>query len=283
MLYWVQKEIERIRSIMQKRTLEVWANGELLQVAVGDILYIVIPGTPGEHIKPQVHMLNGEVFSCTRLLNAVEEKLGDGFIRLSRRCVAAIRAIHTISDYVYLNNGEKLAYSPRKKQMLIDSLHEKQKEILHHLAREGQLMSTEEYCEYYRSFDHMPFAFTDIKMVFDDSIHAVDWVFCYGNEALAELEKTPLDALIGKSFGTIFANMDPKWLKSYEQAALYGKTLEIIDYSPEIDTYLHVTCFPTFPGHCGCILKDIAKVQYAEGNQSSEKALRMYLAHIVNA
>ena len=127
MLYWVQKEIERIRSIMQKRTLEVWANGELLQVAVGDILYIVIPGTPGEHIKPKVHMLNGEVFSCTRLLNAVEEKLGDGFIRLSRRCVAAIRAIHTISDYVYLNNGEKLAYSPRKKQMLIDSLQSRRK------------------------------------------------------------------------------------------------------------------------------------------------------------
>ena len=29
---------------------------------------------------------------------------------------------------------------------------------------------------------------------------------------------------------------------------------EINDYSPEIDTDLKVICFPTFKGHCGCIL-----------------------------
>ena len=71
--------------------------------------------------------------------------------------------------------------------------------------------------------------------------------------------------------------------RSYEQVVLYGRIQEIIDYSPEIDTYLHVTCFPTFPGHCGCILKDITKIEYAEGEKSSEKALRLYLAKVINA
>ena len=52
--------------------------------------------------------------------------------------------------------------------------------------------------------------------------------------------------------------MDSKWLRSYERAVLYGEKLELIDYSPEIDANLKVTCFPTFPGHCGCILFNIS-------------------------
>ena len=67
-------------------------------------------------------------------------------------------------------------------------------------------------------------------------------------------KKLPLDKMIGSSFSSLFSNMDSKWLQSYERATLYGETLEIMDYSPEIDTNLKIICFPTFPGHCGCIL-----------------------------
>ena len=90
---------------------------------------------------------------------------------------------------------------------------------------------------------------------------AVDWIFRYGNEALAKLEKTPLEQLIDHAFGSIFPNMDAKWLRVYERTALYGETLEITDYSPEIDTDLRIICFPTFRGHCGCILFDQAEIQ----------------------
>ncbi len=34
----------------------------------------------------------------------------------------------------------------------------------------------EEYHAFYRSFDQMPFAFTDIEMVFNEDRHAVDWI-----------------------------------------------------------------------------------------------------------
>lgn len=67
-------------------------------------------------------------------------------------------------------------------------------------------------------------------------------------------KKLPLDKIIGNSFSSLFSNMDAKWLHVYERATLYGETLEIMDYSPEIDTNLKIICFPTFPGHCGCIL-----------------------------
>lgn len=52
---------------------------------------------------------------------------------------------------------------------------------------------------------------------------------------LAVLEKLPLNKMIGKSFSSLFSNMDTKWLRGYERATLYGETLEIVDYSPEID------------------------------------------------
>ena len=60
--------------------------------------------------------------------------------------------------------------------------------------------------------------------------------------------------------------MDSKWLRSYEQAVLYGKTLEIMDYSPEIDTNLKIICFPTFRGHCGCILFDLNHIRLSENS-----------------
>ena len=79
--------------------------------------------------------------------------------------------------------------------------------------------------------------------------------------ALAKLEKLPLHVLIGSAFGDLFYNMDSKWLESYERAVLYGETLEVLDYSPEIDTNLKVICFQTFVGHCGCILFNVDEMK----------------------
>lgn len=126
----------------------------------------------------------------------------------------------------------------------------------------------------------MPFAFTDIEIVFNEEKQAVDWIFRYGNQALAKLEKMPLDKLIGHSFGSIFANMDEKWLRCYQRSALFGETLQIIDYSPEIDTYLNITSFPTFKGHCGCILFNINDIKYIRGSSDAAKALKMYFGAI---
>lgn len=122
----------------------------------------------------------------------------------------------------------------------------------------------------------MPFTFTDIELVFNDEIHAVDWIFRYGNPALAKLENVPLESLIGHSFGSVFPNIDSKWLRAYERATIYGEMLEIIDYRPEIDTNLKVICFPTFKGHCGCILFNIADIKFTKNSNDAEKAMMLY-------
>ena len=160
-----------------------------------------------------------------------------------------------------LSNGEKICYTKRKKKVLREELQKNQELILAKISKKKLPLTAEEYRKYYKICDALPFAFTDIEMVFNEEKKAVDWIFRYGNEALAALEKQPLDKMIGSSFSSLFSNMDAKWLHVYERATLYGETLEIMDYSPEIDTNLKIICFPTFPGHCGCILFNADKMK----------------------
>ena len=213
-------------------------------------------------------------------LDQLEKMLGDGFIKVHRGCIVSAMAIHDITDNINLSNGESLAYTLRKKNQIIDQFHSKQKCMISSFIEENVPVTEEEYRRYYRSFDSVPFAFADIEMIFNEENHAVDWIFRYGNPALAKLEKLPLEQLIGSSFGSLFSNMDSKWLRSYERATLFGETLELIDYSPEIDTYLKVICFPTFKGHCGCILFNISDIKFTKNSSDAEKALMLYFGKL---
>lgn len=239
----------------------------------GEILYVLMNGKTA-----QLHISDGHVYETRMTLGELEQRLGDEFIKLHRGCIVSVRAIHGITDKVILNNGELLEYTLRKKKWIIDEFCAKQKQMIQSISEgEEQVpMTEEEYHQHYKSFDRLPFAFTDIEMVFDENKHAIDWIFRYGNPELAHLEKLSLENLIGNSFGNLFPSMDSKWLQNYERAALYGETLELIDYSPEIDSYLKITCFPTFPGHCGCILFDLSHIRFTKSSNQNEKALELY-------
>ena len=213
-----------------------------------------------------IHTLDGEIIATRTPMHLLEEALGDNFIRVGRTYLASVMTIRGVTDTVHFSNGETVPYPSNRKAEIRTLLSEKQKRFIARLNDSATPRTEEAYREYYHGFDKLPFAFTDIEMVFNNELRAVDWIFRYGNPALARLEKRPLKKLIGKSFGSVFSNMDSKWLRSYEQAVLYGKTLEIMDYSPEIDTNLKIICFPTFPGHCGCILFDLNSIQLSENS-----------------
>lgn len=244
-------------------------------IGIGTILYVLLINKIAE-----IHVSGGKIYQTRMTLSELEEKLGDGFIKVHRGCIVSAMAIHDISDNINLNNGESLIYTIRKKNQIIEQLHSKQKSIISSFRKDGIPTTEEEYRKHYSSFENLPFAFTDIEMIFNEESHAVDWIFRYGNPALAKLEKLSLEQLIGSSFGSLFSNMDSKWLRSYERATLYGEILEIIDYSPEIDTYLKVICFPTFKGHCGCILFDISEIKFTKNSNDAEKALMLYFGKL---
>ena len=261
--------------MQELKYITIISDKKKIVLAISTILYVLM-----RKDKAEIHVSGGKIYETWMRLMDLEKILGEGFIKVNRGCLVAAMAIHNISDKINLSNGDSLEYTIRKKNKIIDEFHLKQKSMITSFSKGGIPATVEEYHRYYGSFDHMPFAFTDIEMIFNEEKHAVDWIFRYGNPALAKLEKLPLERLIGSSFGSLFSNMDTKWLKSYERATLYGENLEFVDYSPEIDTYLKVTCFPTFRGHCGCILFNISNIKFTENSNDAEKALMLYLGKL---
>lgn len=256
--------------------LTIVADRHKVTLDVRTILYINMHENVAE-----IHTSGGAVYNTRITLEKLEAALGSGFIKPHRSRLVSVMAIHDISDTINLNNGEHIGYVARRKKELIAEVNEKRVQILSSFGSSGQPAAGDNLMEYYRCFDTLPIAFTDIEMVLDDSRNAVDWIFRYANPALAQLEKVPLSGLIGHSFKSVFPNMDSKWLKSYERAALCGEVLELVDHSPEIDTYLKIICFPTAPGHCGCLLFDIAKLQFAQDRGDAHNAKLRYFAKML--
>lgn len=267
--------MSEVADLKKSKYITIISNGKKVVLCISTILYVLMINKIAE-----IHVSGGKIYVTRMTIGELEEKLGEEFIKVHRGCLVSAMAIHDITDKINLNNGESLIYTIRKKNQILEQFRAKQKNIISGFIKEGIPTTDEEYRKHYSSFENLPFAFTDIEMIFNDERHAVDWIFRYGNPALAELEKLPLDRLIGSSFGSLFSNMDQKWLQSYERAILYGETLEIIDYSPEIDAYLKVICFPTFKGHCGCILFDISQIKFTKNSSDAEKALMLYFGKL---
>lgn len=257
-------------------TITIIADRKEVVLNIKSILYVLMEGNIAH-----VHVSDGHIYSTRITMSELEQLLGEDFIKVKRGCLVSVMAIHNITDKINLCNGQTLDYVAHRGKEVRRAFQVKQENIINSFNDDSIPDSPAAYAEHYRIFDALPIAFTDIEMVFDGEFHAVDWIFRYANPALAELEKLPLDQIIGKSFGTLFPNMDAKWLRSYERATLYGETLKIVDYSPEIDTYLDVICFPTFKGHCGCILFDIAQFKFFRQASNTEKAMSLLFNHLL--
>lgn len=245
--------------------ISIISNRMPITLSAEDILYITLADR-----KAVIHVTGNKVYETYSTIAELAQTLGSAFIRIDRGCLVSAKAIHDVSKTVNLINGEALDYAHRRKREIIEQLHIQRQIIAQALAHDDVPTTWADYHRHYAVFDHMPFAFADIEMVFNKDRSAVDWIFRYGNPALAVLEKRPLEALINHSFSSIFPNMDAKWLRVYERTALYGETLEIVDYSPEIDRDLKIISFPTFPKHCGCMLFNRQAIHTVQSNTLSE-------------
>lgn len=248
---------------MKSNSISIISNRRRISLSPEDILYVQLVNR-----QSVIHVSGGKTYETYTTIDDLEQMLGSGFLRADRATLVSAKGIHTIGKKIELINGELLSFTRRRKRELKKQLRAGRRQIVQELAGRDAPTTREDYQRHYASYDNAPFAFTDIEMVFNEERAAVDWIFRYGNEVLATLEKTPLEQLIDHSFGSIFPNMDAKWLRVYERTALFGETLEIADHSPEINTELKIICFPTFPGHCGCMLFDRRTIQTVQGSTS---------------
>ena len=241
---------------MKSNDISVISNRRHISLPAEDILYVQLVNR-----QSVIHVSGGRIYETYTTIDELAQMLGSGFIRADRATLVSTRAVHTIGKKIELINGETLSFTRRRKRELKEQLCAGRRQIIQELTVNDTPTTRKEYRQHYASYDGAPFAFTEIEMVLNEERAAVDWIFRYGNEALAKIEKTPLEQLIDRSFGSIFPNMDVKWLRVYERTALFGETLEILGHSPEIDTDLKIISFPTFKGHCGCILFNQAEIQ----------------------
>lgn len=261
-----------VLGLLKSRYFSIISKGKEIVLNSSKVLYVLMTEKIAE-----IHISGGGIYETRMTLGELSDKLGNGFIKIHRGCLVAVSAIYDITDRINLNNGEALTYTQRKKKQIIEEFLAKQETMIRSFGSAKTPMTPEEYHMHYSVFDTMPIAFADIEMIFDEKKRAVDWIFRYGNSMLANVEKMPLERLLDSSFASLFSNMDSKWLRAYERAVLYEEILEVVDYSPEIDTWLKVICFPTFKGHCGCILFDLAEGEMPEGVCDPDQARLQYL------
>lgn len=253
--------------MQESRNITINYRWKHVKIEIDKIIYVLMNRQDAE-----IHVYGDKTYVTRITCEELKKQLGESFIEIRRGCIVSAMAIRSITDKVNLITGESLRYTARRKKEIRTGLYQKQQNIISSFSEDDIPATPEEYRQHYICYEKSPFAFADIEMVFDEKNHAVDWIFRYGNEALAKLEMLPLERLIGSTFGSLFENMDSKWLRNYERAVLYGEVMEINDYSPEIDTELKVICFPTFKGHCGCILFNIDDIKM-RGNGCDKEIL----------
>lgn len=133
------------------------------------ILYVLMIDKTAE-----IHVSGGKIYKTRMKISDLEEALGDNFLKAHRGCLVSARAIHDITDHIDLNNGESLIYTLRKKKQIIAQFQAAQKRFISSFDQDEAPSTEEEYRSHYHSFETMPFAFTDIEMIFDEKRRAVD-------------------------------------------------------------------------------------------------------------
>ena len=158
----------------EERYITIVSERKTIALRVSTILYVLMNGK-----YANIHVLGDQVYRTTMTLGEIEEKIGDGFLRVHRGCLVAVMAFHNVTDTINLSNGESLGYTARKKGEIMKTLRNAQQDVIWGFQNHGVPMTDDEYHDYYRSFDQLPFAFTDIEMVFDEEKRADDWIFRY--------------------------------------------------------------------------------------------------------
>ena len=202
--------------IVQKKYISVISGGKKIVLNRDAVLYVLMVGRNAE-----IHLTDKQIYETRMSLSQLEEQLGEAFLEIHRGCIVATRAIHSITDKVYLSNGEALIYTLRKKKQIVEQLQEKQRDIIRKFPKEETPDTEEEYRSHYSSFEKFPFAFTDIEMIFNEEHHADRLGLPLWKPGTGRTGKKPLEQLLDHSFGSLFSNMDSKWLRAYERATLY--------------------------------------------------------------
>lgn len=167
---------------MTDKTISFISDRKHYIIPISDILYVLM-----KKQDAYVHVSDGSVLKARMTFTEFHDMLGDDFIRMHRGCLVAAKAIHSVNSLITLSNGDSLEYSAQHREQIMEKFRRKQRVIIDELLGNDTPTANEEYHKHYMCFDTIPIAFKDIEMIFNEESQAVDWIFRYGNEALANI------------------------------------------------------------------------------------------------
>lgn len=125
--------------------------------------------------------------------------------------------------------------------------------------------------DYETCFNNSPLAFYVIKVIKDNKDNFKEFVFCYGNEALANLDGIKVTDIVGKHSHDIPTRVDKKYLDIYGNIAFNGGHETIVEYSKEIDKYISIECYQIEEGYCACLLENVSDMISVQNELKEEK------------
>ena len=80
----------------EERYITIVSERKTIALRVSTILYVLMNGK-----YANIHVLGDQVYRTTMTLGEIEEKIGDGFLRVHRGCLVAIRTFcKELCDYL---------------------------------------------------------------------------------------------------------------------------------------------------------------------------------------
>ena len=79
----------------EERYITIVSERKTIALRVSTILYVLMNGK-----YANIHVLGDQVYRTTMTLGEIEEKIGDGFLRVHRGCLVAVMAIHNVTDTI---------------------------------------------------------------------------------------------------------------------------------------------------------------------------------------
>ena len=128
--------------LREEKNITIISNRNRVEIRVNRILYVLSVGK-----KVEIHVFGGKVYDTRMSLAELQTLLGDGFLKVHRGCIVAVKAVHDVSDRIILVNGETLEFTARKKKQILELLHSKRKHIISSLSGDGAPGTEEEYRE----------------------------------------------------------------------------------------------------------------------------------------
>lgn len=103
------------RGLLESKHISIVSRGNKIILNSSTVLYVLM----AEKIA-EIHVSSGKTYETRMTLGELEEKLGEGFIKIHRGCIVSVMAIHDITDKINLSNGESLSYTVRKKKQIME-------------------------------------------------------------------------------------------------------------------------------------------------------------------